>query len=142
MRVVCLVSAADSRHTQQSVQTLGRSIELLLGVSDAQTLVSSGWRSFILIQRNCIQAQWLGDQLLDSCDRISQQPHAIGAICAVLSHAQPTDRQRSRILVQLLDCLRVEDVAPIVLEQFADACNAFFKYPNTRKAEDGRIRFI
>ncbi|KAI6182707.1 hypothetical protein M3Y97_00409700 [Aphelenchoides bicaudatus] len=102
MRVVSLVSASDPRHTKQAVQTLGRSIELLLGVCGGQAL-----------------AQWLGDQLLDGCERIaSQQPHAIGAICAVLSHAQPTDKQRSRILVQLLDCLRVDEVAPIVLEHF------------------------
>lgn len=56
---------------------------------------------------------------MDGCEKIAQQPHAIGAICAVLSHAQPSDKQRSRILVQLLDCLRAEDVAPIVLEQFS-----------------------
>jgi hypothetical protein len=63
--------------------------------------------------------QWLGDQLLDGCDRgIDQQPHSISPICAVLSHSNPSDRQRSRILVQLLNCLRISEVAPIVLEHF------------------------
>jgi hypothetical protein len=40
MRVVSLVSATDPRHTKQAVQTLGRSIDVLLGVCGAETLVS------------------------------------------------------------------------------------------------------
>jgi hypothetical protein len=60
----------------------------------------------------------LGESLLDGCERIANQPHSISAICAVLSYAQPEDKQRSRILAQLLDCLRVDEVAPIVLEHF------------------------
>ncbi|KAI6202932.1 hypothetical protein M3Y94_00498200 [Aphelenchoides besseyi] len=99
MRIVSAVSAADSRHAQPAVQTLNRAIDVVLSVGCANQL-----------------AQWLADRLLDGVKRIAEQPHAISAVCAVLAHAEPSDRQRAKILVELLDCLKTEDVAPIVLE--------------------------
>uniref|UniRef100_A0A915CVK5 Uncharacterized protein n=1 Tax=Ditylenchus dipsaci TaxID=166011 RepID=A0A915CVK5_9BILA len=97
MRLLCLMDPTQPSRSQATVQTFSRTMELLLRVGCANTLI-----------------HWLSQRLLRL--QISQQPHAIAPLCSVLTKAQPPELVRAHILYHLLNCLRSE-AAPLVLEQ-------------------------
>jgi hypothetical protein len=101
MRVVALVDSTTGCNDQRSysalaVQTLGRSIDMLIKTGSANSIIH--WlTSFILRIKN-----------------VAEQPHAIPIICNVLILANPPSLLRAYILNYLIDCLRIDDVGPIV----------------------------
>jgi len=105
MRVLCLVDAstsADKRHTQLAVQTYGRAMDMLAPIGP----MTAGL------------CHWLSAHLLRLERVAADQPHAIPVICGLLIREQEKlpQLEHAYCLHRLLECLRADEVAPLVLE--------------------------
>lgn len=101
MRVISLVDSigTEMRHSQIAVQTFGLAIDMLIQAGCANSII-----------------HWLTTHILRM--DVAKQPHAIHILFNVLNLAHPPFIERSYILYHLLDCLRTDDVAQLVLEHF------------------------